>query len=277
MIAERIYQSGMLAEVASILIDMSTNDIHTLPRISTLNIIPQLATLFLDDPAPIMPFANAWLMMFGAISRLDDLQDSDPIAPPFPVVGKEAQYLLLFGSYIAATSMLDNLDSAVIPEQRIARLRRFWSDMLLRMVSGQYADVTSVEIQTKVQHVEYYQQLVQAKTGATFTLAFGGTAMLCCDDPDIYETLSVIGELYGTLLQYGDDLNDMSYDGTRTMTFPHIVHLMHESAQHQTTYFWHVYQQYIVAIDEQLILLPELLRSGVRSVLLNVFQQQAHR
>lgn len=272
MIGERIDNRGMVADVASLLIAITTHDIQTVPRLSTLNIIPPLATLFLDDPTPILPFAHAWLSMFGAIARLDDLQDGDPLVPPLPAVHRDAQYTLLFGNYLAATSLLDMLDSTAIPVQRINRVRRFWSDMLLRMVSGQYADLTISVDQPTREQIRLYQQIAQAKTGATFTLAFGGTAMLCCDDPAIYEPLAVIGELYGTLLQYGDDLNDQAHDPRTRLTLPTVLPAIVDEPH--TPAFWHVYQQYCAAIDEQRALLPEPLRAGVQKLMGDLLRLQ---
>jgi geranylgeranyl pyrophosphate synthase len=88
-----------------------------------------------------------------------------------------------------------------IPANRILRLRELWTETMLRMASGQQRDLTASGDACD-SPLDTYQQLAQAKTGATFALAFGGTAILLTDETRTIDALILIGEIYGTLLQY---------------------------------------------------------------------------
>src|SRR5205823_6417559 len=93
------------------------------------------------EPESITPFAAAWSLMYGATIRLDHLQDDDPVDDPLPANRPNAQYNLVLSYYVLATGLLDMLPVESIPAQRILRLRQFWTDMMLRMASGQQRDL----------------------------------------------------------------------------------------------------------------------------------------
>ena len=71
---------------------------------------------------------------------------------------------------------------------------------MLRMAAGQQRDLIFSVDDVAHMSLDEYQQIAVAKTGATFALAFGGTATLLTDDMELVETLAAVGEVYGTLL-----------------------------------------------------------------------------
>ena len=58
------------------------------------------------------------------------------------------------------------------------------------MAGGQQRDLTTCNADCADSPLDYYGQLAQAKTGATFALAFGGAAILLSDDDRVIEALA---------------------------------------------------------------------------------------
>ena len=82
--------------------------------------------------------APASMLMYHAASRLDHIQDSDPESDPVfaPEVPSAIRYNLVFGYYILATSLLDQLSANSFAPCRLLRLRALWTEQMLRMASG---------------------------------------------------------------------------------------------------------------------------------------------
>jgi hypothetical protein len=219
--------------------------------------------------------------MYAAITRLDQVQDGDPTHAPLPIaMTPAAQYNLIFGFYLLATSLLDELTPSVAPH-RIAQLRRFWTDSMLRMAAGQQRDLAFAA--PIAAHVSFddYQQLVQAKTGATFALAFGGTGMLLTDDQQVIEALILVGEIYGTLVQYSDDLADAAQQPNATATLPRLLSrlpLSQSIAELGPAAFWsYLYRQYRAATAAALAPLSPPAQQAVLTLFAHAFETQHSR
>lgn len=213
--------------------------LEQLIRVDTLDLARQVdfAAIFTTiqaalagDPERVAVFRAAWNLMYTAICRLDDLQDNDPVDHPLPVTGPTgAQYTFVFACSLLATGLLDELTPSV-PAERALRLRRLWTDSLLRMADGQQRDLTADA--QRPPSLDDYQALIQAKTGATFALAFGGTALLCTDDQAIVEALTAVGEIFGVLVQLSDDVLDAAEQSDAVATLPQVLRRLPLAAGH---------------------------------------------
>src|SRR5262245_1091664 len=195
--SRRLEQIMLLPELQQALQRMAAYDQECAANSHWGTVIPAVQRILGGEPESIAPFAAAWSLMYAATIRLDHLQDGDLVDDPLPVDRPSAQYNLVLSYYVLATGLLDMLSAEVIPAQRILRLRQFWTDTMLRMAGGQQRDLTARGADREDSPLDYYQQLAQAKTGATFALAFGGTALLLTDDTQTIDALTLIGEIYG--------------------------------------------------------------------------------
>jgi hypothetical protein len=212
--------------------------------------------------------------MYAAISRLDHLQDGDSVEHELPTINhQDAQYNLIFGYYLFATTFLDTFPLHSIPLHRILRLRHLWSHLVLRMASGQQRDIitrhnTHIEVS-----LEYYQETAQAKTGASFALAFGGAAILYTDDEAIIDAFILVGELYGTILQYSDDIKDESEQLNLNITLPKVLDLrkMVDKGQERTVldFLMHIHRIYREVVVRELNSVP----SHIRENTIHLFDQ----
>jgi hypothetical protein len=210
-----------------------------------------LAAVLQTPDAVLSPFRTAWTLMYATIGRLDSLQDGDPIVAPPQVPSIGAHYNLVFASYILATSLLDDLVEEV-PAARLLRLQRWWSDCMLRMADGQQHDLESGAEPRSFDALAVYQQIAQAKTGATYALAFGGLAMLLTEDDELVASLTQVGEIFGTLVQYADDLRDAASQPNPALTLPELLPFLPLDTPHQLDHiasaFWsYLYPTYLQA------------------------------
>ncbi len=273
----RLQHVALLPELQGALEHMAAYDQHRATASVWGRVIPTLQQILGGEPESIAPFAAAWLLMYAATVRLDHLQDGDPVDDPLPVNRPSAQYNLVLSYYVLATGLLDMLSPESIPAQRILRLRQFWTDMMLRMAGGQQRDLIAHNTSCSDAPLDYYQQLAQAKTGAAFALAFGGTAILLSDDNRLVETLTVIGELYGTLLQYSDDLLDAAAQPNQTLTLPDALGLarpanVSDQTGHTPTAFGaYLYSVYYDQAARVLVGLPANVQTGILDMFAQTF------
>lgn len=189
---------------------------------------PIAATFALLPPALggseelVAPFRAAWALMYAVIGRLDSLQDGDPLRAIPEICSPAAQYNLVFAGYLLATSLLDEL-AALVPPARLIGLQRWWVDCMLRMADGQQRDLAGATGPASFEMLADYQQIAQAKTGATYALACGGLALLLSDDLALATALAQVGEIYGSLVQYADDLHDAAAQPNATLTLPTLL------------------------------------------------------
>lgn len=240
-------------------------------------VVAMFATLAaaLQAPAPVLtPFRAAWTLMYATIGRLDSLQDGDPIATPPQATSVGAHYNLVFASYILATSLLDELAEEV-PAARLLRLQRWWNDCMLRMADGQQHDLESGAEERSFDSLAIYQQIAQAKTGATYALAFGGLAMLLTDDDKLVASMIQIGEIFGTLVQYADDLRDAATQPNPALTLPELLRFLpldaaHEPEQIAAAFWSYLYPIYLQAANGALSHYPGL-QSQIADMFAEVF------
>lgn len=273
-VMDYLSQVEMLPELREALRQMVIVDAARLEQNTHLGVIQALQRILGLNPEHSAPFAVAWSLMFMATSRLDHLQDGDPVTyeqPPGNHLG--AHYNLVFSYYVLATGVLDTLSPQHIPTARIARLRQVWSHAMLRMASGQQRDLLSHHAALHHEQLASYQELAQAKTGAAFALAFGGVAIIATDDDAWIEALMTVGELYGALLQYSDDIRDRSTQPHANTTLPGALALtsMHEHAHKYTLidFLAHVQRAYREAAEHEL----RHVSSAMRESMLQVFDQ----
>lgn len=205
----------------------------------------------LGVPEPVAaPFRAAWTLFYATIGRLDSLQDGDPIAAVPGIDSPGAAYNLVFASYVLATSLLHDL-VGVVPLRRFVDLQRWWVACVLQMADGQQRDLMGAPAMTALDTLADYQAIAQAKTGATYALACGGLALLGSDDADLAGALAQVGALYGSLVQYADDLHDAAAQPNATLTLATLLRTLPlatpRSPAQVDAVFWHalrpIYQQ----------------------------------
>jgi len=251
------------------------------PQVERLRQHPPIAAMFatlsavLPGPEPtVVSFREAWMLMYATVGHLASLQDGDPLQALPQIETIEEHYNLVFASYVLAASLLDDL-AMQVPDGRLYRLQRLWNNCILRMADGQQQDLASGTTPLSFDTLVIYQQIAQAKTGATYALAFGGMATLLADDHELVDVLTQVGEIYGTLVQYDDDLRDAASQPNAALTLPALLPFIpHASAlapPQITSAFWsYVYGSYRNAALNLLAPYPDK-RDAVAALLATVF------
>lgn len=272
----------VLPDVREDILRLATYDVRRIARNRWSWVLPDMQHLVQSErTADLTPFFAAWGFLYAATIRLDQLQDHDPVDDPLPTDQLNAQYNLLLTYYVLASSLLDYLSADAFPPHRLLQLRRHWSEMVLRMASGQQRDLTAQY--TSLDHrdaLDYYEQLARAKTGAAFALAFGGMATLLSDDASFIADITRIGEIFGMLVQYGDDLIDAQAQPNPTITLPtafqHFLQAHMPVAANQTpAIFWNaIYQIYLSHVQQLMAPYSHALQQGVAALFARAFVPQ---
>jgi Polyprenyl synthetase len=275
-IIARIQTMSLLPELRMALQGMIQHDCgYFQSNRAWLKVISDLQQGFSIDQAAIEPFDLAWRVLYAAICRLDKIQDQDPIDDSvFAVLPSALQYNQVLAYYVLATHMLGDISHHGLSSTRLLRLQQAWTEAMLRMASGQQRDVAIAGKQITAASIEQYQEIAQYKTGATFALAFSGVAILNSDDPVLASKMAIIGETYGTLLQYSDDLLDGQTQPNQTMTLPQILmeNLSQSVANHPDmgVAFYH----YVLSLHMmQIMPLIDSLHTALRSAILAIFHE----
>lgn len=167
------------------------------------------------DPEAITCFEAAWGLLYITMRRLDHVQDNDSIDDDaFSQLSVPMRYHLMLCAYLLSASILEQLEDRPVGTERRRRLRHLWHESLFRAASGQHQDL-ALQTQTTQPTMEQYQTLVHGKAGPLYRLAFGGLATLASDDQVIISVLTDVGELYGALVQYADDLVDAAVSSSQ--------------------------------------------------------------
>jgi Polyprenyl synthetase len=279
---QRMVGLGLPSELCAILQHMVNHDEQVLgDQKHWSEVIPRLQQALGLDHALITPFLAAWRCMYAAVSRLDELQDNDPITDPLiAALDQPTKYQLVFAYYILATSLLDQLGPVAVPE-RTQRLQQLWSTTMLRMIGGQYRDLKGHDLQLTAP-IEAYEAIARAKTGATFGLAFGGAAILATDDQSMIEVFTKIGELYGTLLQMIDDLIDHEQQPNATLTLPAALlqtypALTNRGPQVLQAFFVHSFRSYTQHVQDLVLNLPQTIGSVILDLFQDTFELHVNR
>ncbi len=283
----RLQHTPMLPELRQCLADCSAQDAPFLERASFAErLFLPLATALDAEAAPaVLPLATAWGMFVAAALRLDRYQDHDGQAADMPAgESSTTQYHIVLTYYVLATAFLDDLDPAVFGYERLLLLRRFWTDCTLRIASGQYRDLLAngQHLDHNLAVLDQYQEVAQAKTGAFYGLAFGATAVVMTGNQAIVHALTHAGEIYGTLLQFIDDLDDEAIQTNSLFTLPRVFREASDVANvaHfplSPHAFWrHVYPTYRAAAEEVLAALPVQVSAAIFSIFHDTFGSHTH-
>lgn len=285
-VTSRLQSTPMLPELRQCLEDCAAQDEPFLHRASFAEriFLPIAAALDTAKAQVVLPLATAWAIFVAAALRLDDIQDGDGRVPDQssdPSSAIRCHVLLTY--YVLATAILDDLDPTVFGPERLLLLRRFWSDCTLRIASGQYRDllVHSQHLDRSLAVLDQYQEVAQAKTGAFYGLAFGATAVVMTGDQRVVDALTHAGEIYGTLIQFTDDLVDEATQIHPVLTLPRVfqtasdIHGVVHSPLSPHAFWRHVYPTYRAAAEEALAALPVPLREAVLRIFHDTFVNNA--
>lgn len=229
----------------------------------------------------LQAFLSAWLMMQAAFFRLDHLQDNDisNLAPYNDRASVGEQYNLVFTYYVLAASLLDDLDEVLIPAKRIRLLIRMWNDSVLWVASGQQRDLARTGPRAQVDAVlEHYQETIEAKAGAVYALGFGGTGTLATDDQESITALSLVGRIYGTLLQFSDDFLDAAAQTDQALALPQVYSNATKASglalpSHDLQQYWnHLYWSYFGEVQAALATLPTEVQRVILKLFRNTFE-----
>lgn len=242
-------------------------------RIEVGSVISRMADLFDNHTRPYKPLHAAWLVMYAAIQRLDHLQDGDIEEMPLSFLPSiPARYNFALGCYVLASSLLDDLDGN-FPAENVQRVRRLWHDMMLRMVAGQQLDLHSQIASTDQLTTDDYQAIVRAKTGATYMLAFTAPALLAGADDQTARAVAVVGEIYGMLLQFFDDIHDAAAQDAAA-AFSNLLQSGFGVSPEQLPALLneYLYPMYRTAAFQAIAHLPQIIQEGVRTLFADAFE-----
>lgn len=273
-LAQRVAPLALPAGTLQPLLGLAGRDAARLERRPEIaQIIPSVGKLLDVDTVACQAFAQAWLLMYAAIQHLDHLQDGDEITDALLQDGTVAvQYNRVFSYYVLATSLLDAVSGQA---EYMRHLRQFWTDCMLHMAFGQQLDLVAALPDTGVPEFEAYQHVIQAKTGATFALAFGGPALMAGAKSSVFDALTAVGCIYGMLLQLRDDIYDRNHTGQPKLSLPHLVSALPIKDAKDSDIaeaFWSfIYPHYYVAVVDQMATCTSRLRDGVLHLFTSVF------
>lgn len=210
IVGRRIAAVDLLPELEARMLELLDADLQylTVDR-PWWRIFEQVSGMLGNSPFTL-PFIAAWTVMHAAAMHLDHLQDGDQVAPQLAGLPPAAHYQLVLSYYVLATSLLDDLPGYGLSLECAVALHRLWNDAMLRIASGQYRDISMAVLGAKDTTIDEYQELIHAKTGAAFGLAFAGLALLNNRSNPLCVAMLTVGELFGGLLQYVDDLIDQT-------------------------------------------------------------------
>lgn len=280
LVTARLEESVVLPELHQALVELTRLDAARLAQGRHWSwLIPSLQHLLGGAAVDTLPFLTAWCLLHLATVRLDHLQDGDPGDLPLLPGGARVQIQLALSAYALATSLLDALDPTVVPPRRLLQLHRLWSSLLLRTASGQQRDLTLPASATAEDTLVAYQELAQAKSGAMFALAFAGTATLLSDDAAVIDRYCAVGELFGTLVQYSDDVLDQATQLEDAATLPAALRAAahaqgtHAGADHGQAFWAYLYPSYLAALADLTAAATPAERSGLRALFATAFEQ----
>lgn len=276
-VTQRLSTVDVLPELRRMLVRLSEADQRwSVERWPWGWVIPAVRAALDSTVISVDHFQAAWTVMYAAIVRLDQLQDGDAVDDPLPApLPDVVHYNLLLSYYILAESLLDNLAEERIPAHRVLRVKRLWSDMMLRTASGQQRDL-SIAGESGHPMLDEYEQIARAKTGSTFALAFGGVATLVTDDQELVDACLTLGDLFGALVQYHDDILDAASQPNATLTLPvALARALPEIATQGRSPqdFWaYVYQAYRRYAEHVVAGVPEPIGAALLDVFTRAFE-----
>jgi hypothetical protein len=155
--------------------------------------------------------AAAWEVGFRAAGYLDEWQDQDTDDALWRSIGAKDTVNLVIGLVIFSQSVLSRLQELEdVPASTIVKLSSEFSETVLTMAAGQYADLSGDL------SLEDYETVAAAKTGAQWQLATRAGALIAGADPEVTARYGDFGLALGMLFQGWNDLYGLSgADGKR--------------------------------------------------------------
>lgn len=288
IILERIGQLPVLPELQAALVHLVEQDwsrdasLHAQNQRLEEVLMAVYQGLGGGDPVHVRPFILAWHTLRAALLHLDHLQDDDRELDRLfePAASVSQRYNLILAYYQLALTMLDDLDASQIAPHRFRLVLRFWNERLLQAASGQQRDLGGLQQTDQMQVVlDHYEQAMKAKAGSIYAIGFGGTALLATDDNVSIEALTRIGEAFGTLLQFSDDVLDAADQSEPGLTLPSAYRTAHTASKIRLPphslqlYASFIYQSYMEQIRKLVAPLPPSVQEGLLSAFRHTFAQ----
>ena len=170
------------------------------------------------DGRPAMPAAAAIELLHNFTLIHDDIEDQDPRRHHQPTVWSVwgVAQAINAGDGMFATSRLavQRLRRSGFPPERILDFASLLDQACVRVCEGQFLDI-SFESRTDVT-AERYRAMAAKKTGALFSAAAEGAAILATDDPSVRGSLARFGDEFGQAFQAHDDVQGIWGSTERT-------------------------------------------------------------
>ncbi|MBI2325147.1 MAG: polyprenyl synthetase family protein [Chloroflexi bacterium] len=157
---------------------------------------------------PALPAAAAIELLHNFTLIHDDIEDQDPTRRHRPTVwsvwGVPQAINAGDGMYAASRLAVHRLTTGGVAADRVLEFARLLDAACVQVCEGQFLDI-SFESRTDVT-AERYRAMVAKKTGALFSAAAEGAAVIGRDDRDLREALVRFGADFGHAFQAHDDL-----------------------------------------------------------------------
>jgi geranylgeranyl diphosphate synthase, type I len=179
-------------------------------RASGKRLRPLLCTLIFEamtgDPRQALPAAAAIELLHNFTLIHDDIEDQDPARHHRPTVWRVwgVPQAINAGDGMFAMSRLAAQRLRGLPPSRVLAFAGLLDEACVRVCEGQFLDI-SFETRTDVTTARY-RGMVAKKTGALFSVAAQGAAVLASDDPAVRDALARFGDAFGDAFQAHDDL-----------------------------------------------------------------------
>lgn len=172
-----------------------------------------LADALGSEPDQVLNFGAACELLHNATLVHDDLQDGDKVRRHSPTVWAEytRQRAIDLGN-AGYFWTLDLVDSLAIPPHRKYRLVQTVASTAIQIIDGQDREFTVASVPPTRQN---YSTIAKNKTGALFSLAFGGTGMAVGASEQTVRGLNRAGTEFGIAFQIQDDLLDLYRSQTK--------------------------------------------------------------
>jgi geranylgeranyl diphosphate synthase type I len=158
------------------------------------------------DPHAMLPAAAALELLHNFTLIHDDIEDQDPARHHRPTVWSVwgVPQAINAGDGMFAVSRLAVQRLRGFPAERVLEFARLVDEACVRVCEGQFLDI-SFETRTDVT-TERYRAMAAKKTGALFSAAAQGAALLATDDAAVRESLARFGDAFGQAFQAHDDV-----------------------------------------------------------------------
>lgn len=151
------------------------------------------------DPDDAEPVAAAWLLLYASAHLFDAVEDGDSPDAWWRELGRGVPLNAACGLLASAWSVLLRID-----RPWIMPVRRDFADSVLRMASGQHADLSDGPLS-----LERAWEIAAAKSGVFFALAARAGARVAGAEAAALEHFAEFGANLGLMIQVADDAADL--------------------------------------------------------------------